>query len=272
MVTYDDFDGVYFSIQAIRMYHPEILKDIEFVIIDNHSTGRHGQEVANFSKWIKEPTKYIEFSEYASTSLRNLVFKNAETEYVLCIDCHVLFFPSSLRRLIGFFRSGTDQGNLLQGPMVYDNLDGISTHFNPIWNHGMWGTWGTDERADNVDNEPFEIPMQGLGTFACRKSEWLGFNPHFRGFGGEEGYIHEKFRLAGRKTLCLPFMRWVHRFGRPNGVPYPMKVEDRIINYFLGHLELGMDCQPIFDHFKDSHSQEDLVKMRDFAKKNLSLP
>ena len=31
MATYDDYDGVYFSIQAIRMYHPEILKDIEFI-------------------------------------------------------------------------------------------------------------------------------------------------------------------------------------------------------------------------------------------------
>lgn len=39
--------------------------------------------------------------------------------------------------------------------------------------------------------------MQGLGIFACRRDVWPGFNPRLRGFGGEEGYIHEKFRRAG---------------------------------------------------------------------------
>jgi hypothetical protein len=30
MATYDDYDGVYFSLQAIRLYHPEVLDDIEY--------------------------------------------------------------------------------------------------------------------------------------------------------------------------------------------------------------------------------------------------
>src|SRR5689334_17254283 len=34
MATYDDYDGVYFTLQAIRLYHPEILADVEFVIIN----------------------------------------------------------------------------------------------------------------------------------------------------------------------------------------------------------------------------------------------
>jgi hypothetical protein len=70
--------------------------------------------------------------------------------------------------------------------------------------------------------------MQGLGVFSCRKAAWLGFNPAFRGFGGEEGYIHEKFRQAGARTLCLPFLRWGHRFGRPAGVPYPVLLNDKV--------------------------------------------
>jgi hypothetical protein len=28
MATYDDFDGVYFSVQAIRCYHPEVAEEI----------------------------------------------------------------------------------------------------------------------------------------------------------------------------------------------------------------------------------------------------
>jgi hypothetical protein len=68
--------------------------------------------------------------------------------------------------------------------------------------------------------EPFEIPGQGLGLFTCLKDAWLGFNEHFTGFGGEEMYIHEKYRQAGHKAICLPWLKWGHRFGRPNGMPY----------------------------------------------------
>jgi len=91
--------------------------------------------------------------------------------------------------------------------------------------------------------------MQGLGAFSCLKSAWLGFHPQFRGFGGEEGYIHESFRQAGRKTLCLPWLRWMHRFGRPFGPRYLVTQEDRLRNYVIGHDELGLDLAPILHHF-----------------------
>lgn len=263
MVVYDDFDGVYFTIQSLRLYHPEVLDKIEFVVIDNNPSSNSGKNVNQFLKWVKEPAQYIAFGEYSSTSVRNKVFEHAKTEYVLCIDCHVLIYPAALDKLIQFL-NGTD--DLIQGPMIYDNLEGISTHMNPIWRDGMYGTWGVDKRGVDVSAPPFEIPMQGLGLFCCKKNSWLGFNKSFRGFGGEEGYIHEKYRYAGRKTLCLPFLRWVHRFQRPRGVPYPLRIEDRIINYFIGHLELGLDCAPIFEHFSTYSTSSNLNRMYDFSK------
>jgi hypothetical protein len=104
-----------------------------------------------------------------------------------------------------------------------------------------------------------------MGVFACRKDAWLGFNPRFRGFGGEEVYIHEKFRQAGRKAMCLPFLRWVHRFGRPDGIPYKPVWEDRIFNYLMGHAELGLDPAPVFEHFKDKVSAQNLERVRQEA-------
>ncbi len=93
--------------------------------------------------------------------------------------------------------------------------------------------------------------MQGLGLFSCRRAAWPGFNPHFRGFGGEEGYLHQKFRNRGQRCLCLPWLRWVHRFGRPDGVPYPVDWRDRIVNYLIGHREVGLDETPVLEHFRN---------------------
>jgi hypothetical protein len=272
MVTYDDFDGVYFSIQSIRMFHKEILNEVEFIVIDNNPHGAHGKAVEDFISWIKDvPIKYIKFAEYKSTAIRSKIFEYANTPYVLVMDCHVLFEAGSLKKLIDFFDSKNDGGNLIQGPLLYDDLKNISTHFDLVWRSQMWGTWATDERGKDTNGPPFEIPAQGLGCFASRKDDWLGFNPKFRGFGGEEGYIHEKYRKAGKKTLCLPFLRWIHRFGRPNGVPFPLTLENKVKNYFIGFEELNLDTTEIYRHFskESKKSQETLKRWYEEVKKSI---
>ena len=166
------------------------------------------------------------------------------------------------KKLIDFYDRDPDTKNLHQGPLVYDDLGNISTHFDPVWRGQMYGIWATDDRGRDKNAEPFEIEMTGCGIFSCRKDAWVGFNERFHGFGGEEGYIHEKFRQAGYKALCLPFLRWVHRFGRPDGVKYPLTLENKLRNYFLGHLELGLDTDPIVEHFKKWTPEEGLITLR----------
>ena len=256
MTTYDDFDGVYFTVQSLRLHHPEVMDQVEFIVVDNNPEGKHSREVSNLINWNSKIMRYVPFSDYKSTTVKTKVFELANTEYVMCLDGHVLVGPGAIKKLLDFFQQGKDSGNLLQGPMLYDDLINISTHFELIWRGQMWGIWATDERGKNPENEPFEIPAQGMGLFACRKDSWLGYNPRFRGFGGEEGYIHEKFRKAGKKTLCLPFLRWVHRFGRPEGIKYPLALEHKIRNYLIGFTELGMDLTPIYEHFKEYVSIE----------------
>jgi hypothetical protein len=93
----------------------------------------------------------------------------------------------------------------------------------------------------NPDDPPFEIPGQGLGVFLCRREAWPGFNPHFREFGGEEMYIHEKFRQRGDKCWCLPFMPWWHDFEDPELArrASPTSAYGKARNYVLGFQELG---------------------------------
>lgn len=126
--------------------------------------------------------------------------------------------------------------------------------FNAISYYGhetMLRNQGYKELGPDPEDECFEIFSQGLGLFFTSKEHWLGFNQHSFGFGGEECYIHEKYRKNGRRTICLPFLRWLHRFNRPSGVPYELNLENKIRNYLLEFKELGLDIEPVRIHFVD---------------------
>jgi hypothetical protein len=251
MATYDDFDGVYFSIQALRMYHPEVFDEVEYIVIDNHPDGPCSEALKSLDAWIPNYRYVPELLRTGTSQSRNLVFKEASGEFVLCMDCHVFIVPGALRRLLDYFAAHPQTSDLLQGPLLLDDLTTLATHFKPSWGAGMFGQWDLDQAGADLNAAPFEIPMQGLGLFACRRDAWLGFHPDFRGFGGEEGYIHEKFRQHGRRTLCLPFLRWLHRFSRPMGVPYPAPWDDRIRNYLIGYRELGLSSDAMEEHFQE---------------------
>ncbi len=249
MATYDDYDGVYFTVQAIRMYHAEIASEIEILVVDNHPGGPCAADLKALEKWAPN-YRYIPFTGVQGTAARDVVFREASADFVLCTDCHVMFAPGSLRKLLDYFLANPQTRDLLQGPLVYDDMHTLSTHMDPKWSDGMYGVWGNDSRAADPAASPFEIGMQGLGAFACTKAAWPGFNPRLRGFGGEEGYLQEKIRRAGGRTLCLPFLRWMHRFARPMGVPYVNTWEDRIRNYLIIADELGQDPAPALEHFR----------------------
>jgi Glycosyl transferase family 2 len=255
MATANDYDGAYFTIQSIRLHHPEILDDVELLVIDNDATGPCAAALAEFANWCPN-YRYIPYRAWKSTAVRDLVFREASGDFVLCIDGHVLFAPGSLARLIEYCRLNPDSNDLLQGPLISDALEVVATHFQPKWSQAMFGVWGLDERGKDPNAPPFEIGMQGLGVFGCRREAWLGFNPRLSGFGGEEGYIHEKFRRKGARNLCLPFLRWMHRFQRPTGVPYPLSIDDRIRNYLLIYDELGVDPSAAIEHFEGSSGKE----------------
>jgi glycosyltransferase involved in cell wall biosynthesis len=245
MATYNDFNGVYFTLQSLRWY--QNLRDTELLVIDNYGCQATKELVEG---WVHG--RYILATEVRGTAAaKDRVFREARGQAVLCCDSHVLFAPGAISRLKEYYREHPDCPDLLQGPLVYDDLETISTHFDPVWRGEMWGIWATDPRGQDPEGEPFEIPMQGMGAFSCRKGAWPGFNPMFRGFGWEEGYIHEKFRRAGGRCLCIPWFRWMHRFGRPAGPEYPLTIEEKLRNYLIGHYELGWDHTPVLAHFSE---------------------
>ena len=251
MATFDDFDGVYFTLQALKAYHD--LDDVELVVVDTKPESC--KDTASVCRSLD--AKYFHRPDKVGTSAsRNHVFEVANGRFVMCIDCHILLAKDSVKKLKEYLKKNMDSNNIIQGPLLYDDQKNISTHFDQQWRGQMYGTWGTDLRVNSQDE--FEIPMQGLGLFCMRKDAWPGFNSSFRGFGGEEGYIHEKVRQNGGKAICLSWLKWIHRFGRPKGVPYPLKLRDRVVNYLIGFSELGMNYGEVIEFFKTQVNQQEL--------------
>jgi hypothetical protein len=201
--------------------------------------------------------RYAPFNDRTgSAAAKNRVFEEASGQFVLCMDSHVLIQPGAIRRLLDYFAAHPDTRDLLQGPIIFDDLEKVSTHWEPGWSKGMPGTWALASADFDKDGEPFTIPMQGLGLFACRRAAWPGFNPKFRGFGGEEGYLHEKFRQSGAQTWCLPFLGWVHRFTRPLGVPHAPAGREVIRNHLIGMRELSLPTDAMVAHLRELFGNE----------------
>jgi hypothetical protein len=270
MATYDDFDGVFFSVQSLRMHHPICQDDdVEIIILDNNPMSSHGQECKNFSN-SGNNIRYIEHYETISSFNKYKIAKYATGKYILIMDCHVLLQNGAIDALLNYFEENPNCNNLVQGPLIYDDLRNISTHFDPRWSGDMYGVWATNKDM-YLAGKPFSIPMQGMGLLAFEKSSWKGINQNFKGFGGEEGYIAAKFRQWGGDNICLPQLGWNHRFGRPNGVKYPLILEDRIWNYFIGWLEITQDpehpmIKSIYEYFSNRIPKWSLDKILDQSK------
>jgi len=263
MPTYDDYDGVFFTIQSLRMHHAEAMSRVELLIIDNNPNGKHGRLLKALLEQVPNG-RYIAEGDWRGPWVKDLVVREAAGKYAMCLDCHVLLPTGTLQRLLDFYESLDDNWDepptngvphprdFFQGPLLYDSLQKISTHFEPVWRGEMWGIWADDARGCDLQAPPFEIPMQGMGLFTCSKQSWVevgGFNRLMRGFGGEEGYIHAKFRQANKRCWCLPFLRWMHRFNRPHGVPFELTWQNKVWNYAVGLRETGLTVEPMVAHF-----------------------
>lgn len=248
--VYDDFDGLYFTVQAIRFAMPDRIRDIDFVIIDNNPNSDHGKVSKKFAESIG--AVYIPFTEYSATTVKGKVFDHADTDYVLYLDSHVLLQDGSINRLFSYLNYADPKKELIHGVLCGDDGCILSTHMNPVWRGHMLGTWTKAKRDLRTEAEAFEIPCHGMGLFCCHRDFWPGFHPDMRGFGGEEGYIHEKVRMRGGKVVCLPGLRWMHKFKRVGGAKYMLRTVDKCRNYIIGFKELGLKIDQIRKHFGEA--------------------
>lgn len=242
MPSYGNPEQVWFTVEALRLYQD--IKECEILVLDNQGN-QQTQKVCSDMK-----IRYELFNEVNGTGpARNKIFDLAKKPFVLVIDSHVLLYQNAIKLLKVWLKSYWEEAkNLIQGPIVLSALTNAYTHYDNVWRKEMWGIWPKAVHPDTlVGAEPIEIDMMGCGLFGCRKDSWLGFHKDCQGFDGVEGVIHEKYRKHGRKVLCLPFLKWVHKFGSVGG--YPCYTEDKIRNFLLGFGEIGLDRTPLYEHF-----------------------
>lgn len=257
MSCFNDFDGVWFTINSILMYHPEVRDDIRFVVIDGNPDSAHGKACEQLIAKLKNKHGhcglYVKNISWSGTASRDLIFTYADTPYVLCVDSHVMLYPGCIKRLIDYYDENSDSKDLIQGPLYDENGDLFATEMTSVWDYNMYGKWlANPERIKT--NKPYHVDIMGLGMFSCTRDRWPGFNPAFRGFGGEEGYIHEKYKQNGGQVIMFPWLKWNHRFPRPNGISYANEYIDRVKNYLIGWNELGKDTSDIIDYFSKGNT------------------
>ena len=263
MATYNDFDGVYFTLQSLHANHPT--EEVEYLVVDNAPQRCVRTEAVTRAVG----GRYCHRPDLSGTSKpRDAVFRFAKTPWVMCIDCHVILETGAVESFLDFIRTHWDNPdkNIYSGPIVGDDGKWIATHWKRATEKGLWGVWDIMEGYKKIWNKGIgrpafdnalhiQIDMMGLGLFAMRKDAWPGFNPLFRGFGGEEGYIHEVVRKNGGQAYCNPAVRWRHRFRDVGGwdknpTPYPARIDDHTWNLLVGHRELGIECEAeIIQHF-----------------------
>ena len=233
MATFDDYDGVYFTVQALRMYHD--LGDVEILILDNHPLGPCGAALRQFTAQVPQ-CRLIEVTDRQSSFVKYDAFSHATGDVLLGLDCHVLLQPGFITALREYWEAHPESRDMISGPVVYNRLDACSVLMEPRWRGHDYGCWG-DDPAGLAGGVPFDIPMQGMGCFSMRRAAWGGINPDFRAFGAEEWYVAEKVRQWGGRVRCHPRLRWVHRFGWPVRT-FPLSLEGKVMNYYRGWLEL----------------------------------
>lgn len=237
MPSYDNFAEVYFTVQSLRLHHD--LTDCEIVVIDNYGDS----ELEMFCRFNgKGVVRYEKFTDIRGVSpAKNRIFDIAKGDNVLVMDSHILLKAGALDKF-------PPEGDLVQGPCLNNNMQEYYCEWLPKWARNMWGVWAPGVKT--LPEKPFEIWGLGAGFFCCKRESWLGFNPAFRGFGGETGYIQEKYRKAGRKVWCDPSKVWVHFFcnsGRK--IPFQVPMAERVRNYIIGFRELGLDMHEMEKHF-----------------------
>jgi len=136
MATYDDYDGVYFTVMSLLLYHAEAMERVNLLVVDNHPTGPHAWALKRLEQDFPR-LRYIPYDRRVGTAARDRIFREAASDWVMCVDSHVQLAPGSLAALLEHINQYPDSDDLLQGPLVSADGRRVATHWEPRWER-LW--------------------------------------------------------------------------------------------------------------------------------------
>jgi hypothetical protein len=168
MAVYDDYDGVYFTLEALALAND--LTNVEIIVVDNKPDSISSSAIKNLVEGSMRSgtagTKYIPYGGFSSTAApRHKIFEEASADYVACMDSHVLFRPFAFDKLRAYYKAKSGTRNLITGPLLYDDRVSISSHFADVWRSEMWGIWG--QAWLTPDGRQVQIIEAGPKGYAC---------------------------------------------------------------------------------------------------------
>jgi hypothetical protein len=262
MPVYADYNGVAFSVQAIRIYQ-SLPVGTEILVLDNAPDTDDGRQTKKFIESFVPYGRYIPVTDRQSSFVKYDAFLHATGDVVLGIDSHVMLQPGAVKALLRWWEQHKGEPHNLTGPLIHDGLEAFSTHMDPLWRGVDYGTWATNTPALKK-GVPFEVPMQGMGLFSFWRESFKPLTETFLAFGGEESFIAERVRQAGGKTICHPEVAWWHRFDWPIQRPFSVAMKERVRNYYVGWLSLygSLDhpkVREMTEHWRKTVTEEELV-------------
>lgn len=243
MATYDDPQGVWWTLSSLRMHHD--LTGVELLVVDDHPEPNRGDihhVCANaHARYVHAP------KGMGPAHAKNSVWEHAQGSHVLLVDCHVLLVPGAVSRLVAAARANEVSNDMWVGPLRSEAGTIIATELAPELRGDFFGTWLIDTRVPASETRP--VRAHGSALSFMRRDAWPKFSEHFRGFAGEEIYIHDKVRRAGGAVLYQPWLGWCHRFPRFGAVPYTLTLNDKLRNYLVAAYEMSWNIAQIREYF-----------------------
>lgn len=253
MANHADYPGFAFTMINLMHDHPEVAQDVEFLVLDNAPDTGDGKDVKRLMDKVPNG-HYCSMVPYKGTmGAKEAVIRASQTEYVMVIDSHIHIPAGAIAKTVRFLKSVGLTNDLFHGPMLNESGEIYATHMNPAFSGGNFGRWGTfRDNGVPIDNcDYYQVPAHGMGLFMTRRDTWPGFNPAMHQFGSEEGYIHEKFRLLGRKCWSLPFLKWWHLFKNDSvSLTYPISAEHKYRNQLIAFTEISLDLDLVHKHWE----------------------
>ena len=201
---------LWFTLQGLL--HAGFSERTEILVVDNDPS----PDVRDVCSYFSRPfLRYIEAGEIKGVNYPRTIGADAATgEWLMMLDSHVLMAPSSYARI-------TERINNNQYPARSLIHCGVSFGSPVIWGSyrltletNFWGDWHYPVR-DNAQL-PYPIAATGNWAFLTRLQDWKdygGFNPAFRGYGGDEIYLQLKYWRSGGQVLLDPLLRGSHWSG-----------------------------------------------------------